>query len=148
MSFDAATNAALLAALTARAVSNQFTFVTRAATAKDPAYIDHPIASRFRPVSLGYAQRSIVSWNAVYRSPSYNVPNPDGSVAYVTGGLQRTFGLPYGMPPTLQGLLDETVVCDTSNLLIAQGMLLQWAKQQFDLFDQRSKAANLVPQMH
>ncbi len=136
MAFDPASNAALLAQLVARALAGQLFFTTRTASRQDFTYIDHAIAKNFRPVSSSYTGRTIITWSAVYRSPAFNLMNQDGvTVAYVTGGLQRAFG-------------PESYVCDTSNLSIATGMVLTWIKQQFDLFDEKSKAANLVPQMH
>jgi hypothetical protein len=145
---DPASLAALQAQLTARAWLGQLSLVTRPATYKDPVYIDHPamVTAQMRSRSSTFAGRSVITWSATYRTPSYTVNGPPITdprtqqitgygPGYQTGGLQRSFG-------------PEQAVVDTSDLNLALAVMLQWIQQQFDLFDQRSKAANLVPQMH
>jgi hypothetical protein len=133
--FDSATLASMQAALLARSVAGQFVFTTRAATVYDPLFISHAVAETVRPQTASYQQRSVVTWSAVYRSPAANVLNPDGkTVAYPTGGIERAFG-------------PESIVCDTAQLSIAQGLLLQWATECFNKHDQRMKqGSGLVPQ--
>jgi hypothetical protein len=148
--FDQATVTALLNTLTARSVAGQFALTTRAALVSDPNYLDHPIAPKLRSRSSSYTQRSVISWWAVYRSPVSTVYNPDGvTVAYQTGGVQRAFGNPPGQTPTMATLQwVETLVVDTSSLLVAQGLLLDWALTQFNMHDQRMKSIGMVPQLH
>jgi hypothetical protein len=146
--FDPASNAALQAQLLARAVAGQFTFTVRAATAKDPAYVDHPVGRYVRSSNPSYLGRTVISWSAVYRSPTANVLDPSGKVAYTTGGVQRTFGNPPGYSQTQPASQPEMIVVDNAQSTVAQGMMLAWIKQQFDLHDQRSKNVGLVPQMH
>ncbi len=128
MQFDPASVAALQATLLARAVAQQFAFTT---TATAQLYIQHYAVSAPRPVS---SSRVIITWSAVYRSPTSTVYQPDGkSVAYVTGGVERGFG-------------PESIVVDAAQQLVGQGLLLQHAKACFDQHDQRMKNVGLVPQ--
>lgn len=131
--FDQASVAALLAALTARAEGQQFS-LTSAATQQP--YVDHPYARLVRPTS---AARALVTWRAVYRSPTYSLPvlGQGGAQGRVVGydqypGISRAFG-------------PDSLVCDTANLLMGQGLLLLWAQFQFDLHDLRMKQASRAP---
>jgi hypothetical protein len=150
--YSAAGVAALLATLTARAEYKQFT-LTVGSTSKiaypyppDPTrtwgtatavFLDHPFV-KIRP--RGPAPWRLVTWSAVYRSPDKTVPvvgNVAGVGAAVVGqdvypGVSRTFG-------------PESVACDASDLLMAQGQILQWAQFLFDQHDQRMKQAGRSP---
>jgi hypothetical protein len=132
--FDSASVAALLASLTQRAEGQQFSLTVTTLTSQ--LYTDHPAGRLVAPVSQS---RSLLTWRASYRSPSYRVPvlgqgGPQGRVVGydVFPGVSRTFG-------------PESLVCDTASLLLAQGTLLLWAQQQFDLHDQRSRQRGWAP---
>jgi len=126
--FDPITIAALEATLLARAAAGQFTFTTVPTT---QWFVQHYNVNAPRPVT---SNRVVITWSAVYRSPVRQVMNPDGvTVAYVTGGVQRSFG-------------PESIVVDAAQTLIGQGLLLQHIQFCFDSHDQSMKNVGLVPQ--
>lgn len=135
MGYDAKSNAALLAALTARVVGGQFTLSMASTTLW---HVDHPMAAAVAPVT---ATRILVSWSATYRSLTVQVPivgavQSVGTpvVGYdVLAGLERHFG------PTRADPYAESLVCDSGQLQLAIGLLLQNAQDKFNEWDQRCK---------
>lgn len=133
MAFDAASVAALLSALIQRAEGQQFVFTTQSTAM---LYVDHPRAPLIRPIS---SKRTLISWRAVYRSPSYflAVTGPGGPEGRIVGlqefaGVSRVF-------------TGDSLVCDTAQLLRGEGELLLWAQYQFDLHDQRMHQGMMPP---
>lgn len=134
--FDPVSVAALLIALTQRAEGQQFSFTITNPYAGPLLDAVHP-ALEYLP-RLG-PTRALITWSAVYRSPTYSVPvlGQGGINGRVVGydvypGISRTFG-------------PESAVCDPSSLGLAQGLMLLWAQAQFDLHDQRMKQNGRAP---
>lgn len=147
MSANAADVAALLAQLTARASFSQFTLNVGTTTSR--VFLDHPYV-RLRP--RGPAPWALVGWNAVYRPPSAKNP----IIGQVQGAAvigydeyafpERRFGMV--LDPYSHNLVQdpaETVACDLTDSLLAQWLLLSWAKACFDNHDLRSRQAARPP---
>lgn len=142
--------AALLAKLTARASFQQFRLAVAPTTVL--RHVDHPfVRMRVR----GPAPWTLVSWNATYRSPTFAAPIL-GQVQGIQGatvvgqdvyaGVERTFGLrPNAYTRVLEQDWAEAIVCDASDSLLAQWLVLLWAQACFDGHDQRSKQAGRPP---
>lgn len=146
---DAPAVTALLQRMMGRAQAGQFAFVVEQVT--DTRFVDHAFV-RVRP--RGPKPWARVSWWARYRSPTRLLPVV-GSVAgvgaqvvgrEVLAGVEREFGrlLPGGRPDwTAEG---ASAVCDASDLLLAQGAMLLFVQQCFDLHDLRMQQAARPPE--
>lgn len=155
--FDAASVAELLATLKARAEHGQFIF--NVVMQSQFPFIEHPFV-RTRP--RGPAPWVLVQWAARYKNPDQTSPilgklpwTPAGSKANVgapivvgqdvKAGVSRKFGLFDRKDLEHYGPLYEAAVCDPSDSLICQGLMLLWAQQCFDQHDQRMKQAARPP---
>lgn len=143
--YTPATNAALLAQLTARAEFGQFTFVV--GTTTQTPYIEHP---RVHVRARGPKPWALVSWWAVYRSPSTSIPvlgNVNNVGLAVVGqdvyaGVSRQF---FG--PAIRGQAGgpDAVACDLTDSVVVQGLLLEYARDLFDQHDRRMQQAARPP---
>jgi len=141
--------ATLLAQLTARASYGQFAL--NVATTSSRVFLDHPFV-RLRP--RGPAPWALVGWNAVYRPPSRLAPivgHVAGAGAAVTGYdeyafPERRFGMMLGAySHAYEQDPAETVACDLTDSVMAQWLMLTWAKACFDGHDARSQQAARPP---
>lgn len=155
MTFDAPTVFALFVELAGRAHAGQFAMPVEQILPSNrfpgqlPTFVEHPFV-RMRP--RGPAPWARISWWAVYRSPDKVRPvvaTIDGLTgAQAVGqdvypGVQRTFGLDQDGKPDKS----DSVVVDVTDLLVAEGLMLLWIKQCFDLHDLRMAQASRPPQM-